>query len=396
MSFYISLAHGQNIKGEFVLNGHVSSVNKGQVFLTYSLCKEDRYVTITDSLKIDNGLFSFRGMINEPRKARLKINSEEISFWIEPAYMDLTWDMNLSEQFELKGSLTNEEDRFLSEHFNQLSAELSEYGSKLKELQLRKDSIPDDADLNHMIDMLYQNTDSLLETQQMAGIHYRSVNPNSFFIVSTIELALKGFPAKWLPVETAKEIYNSLSDELKDSPTGRRVDIILSNAVNTQIGKFAPDFNVPDINGNYVKLSQFRGDNYVFIDAWASWCGPCVQSMPHMKGLYEKYKGKGLVIIAVSRDSDKVTWKNAINKYGISDFNNVLAEQEPGSWMSGYFNEDDILNKYPIMSIPRYFFIDKNGVVIGRWEEYSQENMDAIDLIFKQSFEPELTDADGL
>ena len=52
----------------------------------------------------------------------------------------------------------------------------------------------------------------------------------------------------------------------------------------------------------------------LFVDFWASWCSPCRADIPHIKEVYEKYKDKGLNVLAISFDSNKAAWKSAVKK----------------------------------------------------------------------------------
>ena len=79
------------------------------------------------------------------------------------------------------------------------------------------------------------------------------------------------------------------------------------------IGALAPDFIQPDIFGNSVKLSSFRG-KYVLLDFWASWCLPCRRENPNLVNVYNKYGDKNFTIISVSIDEDKQDWLQAIKK----------------------------------------------------------------------------------
>ena len=93
---------------------------------------------------------------------------------------------------------------------------------------------------------------------------------------------------------------------------------------NLEMGTPAPGFEAPDIAGNPVKLSDFRGQ-YVVLDFWATWCKDCRAEMPAMKQLYNDYGPKGVQFLGVSFDTDiqslidygvenEIAWLNVCNK----------------------------------------------------------------------------------
>ena len=74
-------------------------------------------------------------------------------------------------------------------------------------------------------------------------------------------------------------------------------------------GQPAIDIMMTDVDGNVKRLSDFRG-KVIYMDLWATWCGPCIQESPFFETLSKKYEGKDIVFLPVSTDSRATTWKS--------------------------------------------------------------------------------------
>ncbi len=122
------------------------------------------------------------------------------------------------------------------------------------------------------------------------------------------------------------------------------------------VGKPAIDFTYKDVTGKSVSLSDFKG-KVVYVDVWATWCGPCRKELPHLKAVEEKYHGNdNIVFIGVSSDDAKdiQKWKNFVEK-----------EQLPGVQLHGGIGGDqDIRKLYQINGIPRFLLFDKKGNIV--------------------------------
>jgi peroxiredoxin len=130
---------------------------------------------------------------------------------------------------------------------------------------------------------------------------------------------------------------------------------LFSTIVNAQPkqGQSAADIALPSVNGDTIRLSSLKG-KVVFLDFWASWCGPCRASNKNLVKLYSKYKDKGFEIFAVSLDDEKQKWKNAIKQDKIS----WLQVNEGGGW------EAKTAQVWNISAIPTSFLIDKDGKLL--------------------------------
>lgn len=126
----------------------------------------------------------------------------------------------------------------------------------------------------------------------------------------------------------------------------------LGNSAAT--GKIAPDIVLPRPNGEIHKLSSLRG-NYVLIDFWASWCGPCRRENPNVVKLYNKYKDDGFTIYSVSLDQNKDAWLQAIAMDGLVWPNHV---SDLKRWNS------PVVGAYQIQGIPHTVLVDPQGKIV--------------------------------
>jgi thiol-disulfide isomerase/thioredoxin len=114
--------------------------------------------------------------------------------------------------------------------------------------------------------------------------------------------------------------------------------------------------DLSDINGKHVSLSDFKG-KVVYIDFWASWCGPCRGMMPFSKQLHEQLNDrqkKQIVFLYISIDANPDAWKKGIQDNGIEGVNVI----SPGNWSS------KVCQYFRINSIPRYMIMNKKGDIV--------------------------------
>lgn len=135
----------------------------------------------------------------------------------------------------------------------------------------------------------------------------------------------------------------------------------VASKAQLSIGTKAPEISLPDTRDSIISLSSFKG-KVVLIDFWASWCRPCRAANPSVVKLYRKYKDKGLVILAVSIDSKKQQWLNAIRQ---DKLNYVMLNDNAG-WNS------KTAEQYIVNEIPSNFLVDKEGKIVAVNEEGMQ------------------------
>jgi peroxiredoxin len=123
----------------------------------------------------------------------------------------------------------------------------------------------------------------------------------------------------------------------------------------TAIGQISPEIEMPNPDGQMIKLSSLRG-KYVLVDFWAKWCGPCRRENPNVVKAYNKYKDKGFEVFGVSLDRTKADWVQAIEEDGLT-------------WTQvsdlKYF-DSQAANDYNITAIPFSILLDPEGKIIAK------------------------------
>ena len=143
---------------------------------------------------------------------------------------------------------------------------------------------------------------------------------------------------------------------LQDNPYPEYTEVVeevVREASKIKPGQPAPDFTLDDLQGQSVSLSDFKGQA-VFLDFWASWCGPCIEAVPYLEELKQQTRDQKVVFLNISLDpADE--WHQAVDEHGLTG----VHVQAPGGRQSA------VAQLYQVSGIPSYFLVGPDGRMDG-------------------------------
>jgi len=109
----------------------------------------------------------------------------------------------------------------------------------------------------------------------------------------------------------------------------------------------APDFQLPQMDGNSLKLSDLRG-SVVYVDFWATWCPPCRESFPWMESMHQRYQELGLEVVAISLDQKRDLIENFLKAH-------------KASFTILHDSEGDSAEAFQVKGMPSSYLVDRKG-----------------------------------
>ena len=362
---------------KFRLDGHV---DEGEyAWLVYLDFRDNAWIEIVDSAKIVNNHFQFNGEIDGLIGAYLRIDDYPIRIYLEPKELSLKVAKYNMMDYKLVGSSVEAENAKLRSIMHENSKMLQSLGHSIvnviDQIELQSGNAPDSL----FVAMGEYREQFLGELAIRDSIMYDFVLQNkSLLIVPDLLFLLteKGF----IDIDSIAQISRNLPEEKENYLMRKLIKDKMINSKNAKVGDLAPNFISMNLAGDTVSFISLREDKYILLDFWASWCNPCLKGMPLVKELNEKYVEK-LQIINISFESDRKNWRDAIDKYKMESWIQLISIDDE----KGLFSQNNVDNMYNVESIPCYVLIDKQGKIIARWQHLREGELKFIDDVVTKS-----------
>lgn len=340
---------------EFVIKGHIASYPKDVLICAY----EHNGNFVLDTIRVENGKLSYRKKLQEPIVANLVsrdpnsnivqergiIPGESVMLFMEPGtVLGIDMDNRRWPELKWKGGTRN----------NDL-------------MKLYASTLPLKHEAFEVLKQIYREGISEEEGKALSEKRMNLLNQ----VKEETHMFVRSNPASYAAMYLLGELYNdmeldeyvtvfeSFTPELRAMPLGREMQEKIDIALRTEVGGTAPEFEKKDMNGQTVKLSDYRG-KYVLLDFWGSWCSPCRASHPHLREMEAKYAPKGLVVINIASENGKdarETWIKAV-------------KEDKMTWTQILNNEGreqcDVVKQFAITAFPTKVLIGPDGKILVR------------------------------
>jgi thiol-disulfide isomerase/thioredoxin len=328
----------------YTLKGKITGMTNGWVWIYHRQTQNK-----IDSAKVKDGSFVITGYSPAPEFCLLGIpganNRKEwrLGFFLQSGELTLTGKKDSIDKAVIKGVPVQNE--FLQ--FNEGQHDLDAVDEKLSAIYKK-------ANMNNnkqTMDSVKEASIELNKKRLQYIRNYAAANPASY-ITAYVLYVNYSFDTG---AATLESLYKGLDPSIRASYFGVQLKVALDAAQLTDIGKPAPAFIQNDADGKPVSLASFKGQ-YVLVDFWASWCGPCREENPNVVKVYKSYHTKGFTVLGISLDDNKEKWLAAVKKDQL--------EWTQLSDLKGWQNS--VAELYGVKGIPTNYLLDKDGKIIAR------------------------------
>lgn len=332
-------------KSTFTINGVVSDDVADSVFYIY-LADENQNIPDepSDILYVKDKKFTFTANVSEPRFLDI-YNSERIinSLILIPGS---TMNINVGEySCHVSGSQFYQECGTFYAFRDDLSERMNDLARTIDSIiEITGDKSMCDSLISQYYEMASEDKPFVHEHKNMEGVLVASALWGGFRVGDFFDSTNMNIRNGRL-----KAIFDSLEEREKaEDEYNAQLEI---NRAEVQTGMMFKDFEV-NYDGNIRKLSDYVGNGkYVFVDFWASWCGPCVAAMPGLINIYNKHKGDNFEVVGIAVDDKPEAAQRVLNELGVI-YPTFIHSTEEAALL------------YAINGIPYYYLFGPDGTIL--------------------------------
>ena len=313
---------------KYTISGNATELTVGDT-LRLELTDNKTEGNINTAVVGENGAYEFKGTVEEVVMAQILTSSNESvgTLYLEPGDIksEIFHEMTL-----FKGSPLNDSYSETAKQLMKIQEEYASLDENDKLLATKQQELFDSYE-SAIRSTVEHNLDNIL-----------GVNMFAYSLINSLESG-----------QEVLDIINSFSEEMQQKEVMVELRTYAQQMLKSDVGGAYTDITLNDTNDQSIALSSLIAPGkYVLLDFWATWCGPCMGEMPHLKEAYAEYHSKGFEIYGVSLDQNRDAWVKFATTL---PWVNVLQQSDSQP------SED-----YAVNSIPSNFLIGPDGTIIAK------------------------------
>lgn len=290
--------------GHFQVEGKLPEKYNGKkLFLNYAVDNK----LMKDSALVQRGNFQFKGDLSSPSIAEIRSGDMQQLEWV--SLLLKNGKIKLSSTDSLHNAKIRGDADVVAYH--KLATQIKENSYQLTKAFFKGFAIKDESERNQYFKIVDDQVAKATNLNNELIFQFMTDNPKS--IVSL--LSFRNHPLNNNSIKNDKKIayFEILSPSLRQTVIGKEIATALQQAQGLSVLTNYIDFTSTNPEGKQLRMQDILAKHeYVLLDFWASWCGPCRKENPNVVKAFNAYKDKGFSVLSVSLDKDKAKWLEAI------------------------------------------------------------------------------------